>query len=635
MGKSVLVSEVLARRAHGRQPVLLDPQLTSSVWNLLEQYLGGIGCRISYALISGSRTTTLTDVLEPLAKLVKWTSKHTVVVFDHFERLLDPAGEIVDREIYGFLQLLTGHPQAKVIVTSQREPLAGSFDATAAIHPNVLVVGRFPVGKHVENILDDFVDRKKCGIGEYPDDLIAAIDRYPYLAVLAANIIRNEGREVLSDQTVLANIRERMRADLLRRLVSDQSRKAIELLSLIRIAVPRKMLVDLAGTESVAAAEETGLLYCTFDRFGRDLMTGADLLRATPDEDDTPPQTFADVAADLLATQRLIADWYERLYREDDDPRWLRELYYHRLLVRDENEIYEFGVAYRTELFRAGDYWFRRLKDFRLALKAFEAAERLGLKTYLSQMRLAACLIRVNRRPEGERRYQELIDLYPHALGVKLSFIDSLLFIRAYSSAIDKLDQFGLRPNEAPWVAGEYGRARFGMHQYPEAIGAFETQLKMQPDAIAFWMLARAYHRDGQRDEVARVLEKGLKRYPQNRHLLLSYAAHLVGLGPEGDAAKAEAILRELFEKNPNNGAVLHQLCKLLCLQDRTGDAQFLYQKHRGRLYPERYEVPIEVELCLARKNWAGALGLLADIDANDGNLVGLKKKGLYSRICG
>jgi hypothetical protein len=356
-------------------------------------------------------------------------------------------------------------------------------------------------------------------------------------------------------------------------------------------------------------------------------MTGADLLRAAPNEDDAPPQTFADAAAELVAKQRLIADWYERLYRKDDDPRWLRELYYHRLLVGSEAEMDQFGVAYRTELFRAGDYWFRRLKDFRLALKAFEAAERLGLKTYLSQMRLAACLIRVNRRSEGETRYQELISLYPKANGVKMSFIDSLLFIHAYSGALEKLGQLGLKPEEEPWVAGEYGRAYFGLHRYPEAITAFENQVKMQPDAIAFLMLARAYHRNGQRDEVARVLQKGLRRYPENKHLLVSYAAHLVGLGPEGDFDKAETILRDLFAKYSNDGAVFHQLCKLLCLRGRAGEAQRLYQKCRGQLYPERYEIPIEVELCLARNNWAAALHLLEETDTADANLVGLKKK--------
>lgn len=627
MGKSVLVNEVLARRAHDRQVLIIDPQLTSNVWNIVEQFLVGIGCKISYAVIASFRGAQLVHVMESLAKLTTWVAKHTIIVIDHFERLLDPDSRIVDPEICAFLGLLTSNPQSKVIVTTQREPSASTFESGVIVFPTVITVGRFPEGKHVENVLDDFVDRKRLGIEQYPDELLSAIDRYPYLAVLAAKIVQKEGQSALADQALLSNIREKLRDDLLRRLVTNDSRSAIEYLSLIRIPVPRKMFEGLAGKKSVNAAEQSGLMYPIFDRYGRDLLTGADLLRADPEDDEINVPTDDAVGDRLRQKQHAIADWYERLYRENDDPRWLRELYYHRLLTGDEQQISRFGVAYRTELFLAGDYWFRRLKDFRLALKAFQAAEKLGLKSYLSEMRLAACLIRVNKRSEGEMRYMDIIQRYPKSSGVKMSLVDSLLFVHAYQSALDKLAEFNFKINDDPWITGEFGRAYFGLHRYTEAASAFETQIRVEPNQIVFWMLARTYHRSGQRDDVARVLEKGLKRYPNNRHLLLSKAAHLISLGGAENWIEAEQLLRELLAIYQHDGAILQQLCKLLCLKGNAGDAQSLFIQHRSKLHPERYKVPIEVDICIARKNWNGALNLLTETDINDEHIIGLKRK--------
>ena len=95
---------------------------------------------------------------------------------------------------------------------------------------------------------------------------------------------------------------------------------------------------------------------------------------------------------------RRIAYWYKRLYREHQDPRWIRELYYHTMAAGDKEEAKEFGALYKSEIFFVGYYWFRVLKRYEDALWAYQTAHKLGLRTELTEMRMAACLMRVNDR---------------------------------------------------------------------------------------------------------------------------------------------------------------------------------------------------------------------------------------------
>ena len=241
MGKTVLVREVLSRRAHDRCPVMLDIRQTASVWNLVEQYLAEIGCVFPSDMLAGFRGLRFAGVSSAIRRLVQDIAESTVVVIDHFEQLLDPNNAVSDEEIRQFLEILASPVAAKLVITSRRHPDLGFFHSSVAINAVQPPVGRFPEGKHVENVLDDFVDRARLSILSYPTLLLDAIDRYPYLAVLAAKIIQKEGAAALSDDVLLESIRHRLREDLLRRIVTPEAQTAIELLALVRLLIPRIM----------------------------------------------------------------------------------------------------------------------------------------------------------------------------------------------------------------------------------------------------------------------------------------------------------------------------------------------------------------------------------------------------------
>ncbi len=623
MGKTYLVDNVLSRRAHERQPITIDAQITSSVWNLLEEYLTGVGCTFPYDVVANFRETTFHDIERPLLEFVVRVSRWTIVVFDHFERLLDPKGAVADPEISQFLKHLVQANDSKVILTSRRKPLPHFVegDFTVAIQSPV---GRFPEGKHIENLLDDFIPRAGTNI-EYPPALFTAIDRYPYLAALAGRVVRREGVVVLEDPRFLELLKLRLREDLLRRIVTDVARPAVELLSLVRIPIPRSMFVNLAGVKNVEEAEDLGLLYTIRER-GGEYLTGVAVLRPHQEElteIESVPSSAEDTSRD---GHGRIADWYLFLYRKSNDPRWVREAHYHLLASGDPSGIRQFGVAYKGELFQAGEYWFRNRRDYKASLEAFEAAKKFGAVSTFLEMRIAGCLMRVGRQEEGERYYNALIEQYD-ARGIKSSLIDSLLYLRHFKAALDRLQQFEFKINDGAWTAHQYGRAYMGEHLYKEAIQAFEVQLSLKPEPIVYHMLARAYHRAGERGDVGRVLSAGLRRYADDMYLKRDYAAHLLRTGDSDQVAEAERILRALHRESPTNGRVLQQFVRLLCSTGRVDEARELLKGQNWRIDPERYRLPIELTMLIGDRRYEEAITKLADISSSDEHLLGMKKK--------
>lgn len=634
MGKTDLVSEVLHRRAHGRHPVLLDAQFTSSVWNLIEQYFSGTGCFLPYDLLSGFISLVFKDLTSPLSILVNNIGINTIIVFDHFERLLDPNGKVQDLEVIEFIKLISSAPNAKVIITSRRMPNMDFVPADISIDTTQPPVGRFPEGKHVENVLDDFIDRATWELSSYPDELTQAIDRVPYLTVLAAKIIKNEGPSSIGDPNFLSLLRNRLREELLQRVLSELAKPAIKVASFLRIPVPRVMFEGLASKESVREAEELGLIYHTYNRYGHDLLTGLSTLRFRSDEEDEFTEMLpgeVETHADKDKQHHEISQFYVRLYREEDDPKWIREAYYHSVASGNTQFLCQFGAIYRGELFWAGDYWFRVRKNFKAALEAFNAAKKLGLHTYKTDLRLAACLMRCNNVNEGTKLYEELFKEYPNANGAKTSYIDSLLYLHRYDEALDKLLEFGFTGSDGVWIAHQYGRSYFGLRHYKDSLEAFKLALSMRGEPIDYYSVARSYHRLGEQNNVGIFLRKGRNYFKNNFRLNLSYASHLIQVGGTKNLEEAESILTKLHELSRFNGGVLQQICKLFCSEGRIDDAIQLVGNNYSSIYPESYRIPIKVEILLAQDKWHDSINMLKNIHGDDEHLVGLKKK-IYLR---
>jgi len=485
-------------------------------------------------------------------------------------------------------------------------------------------------------VLDDFIDRARLAITSYPASLLEAIDRYPYLAVMAAKIIQREGAKALSDEILLESIRHRLREDLLRRIVTPEARPAIDLLALVRLPIPRMMFESLTANESVRAAEDLGLLYSDRDRYFGVVLTGAAILRGRLSEGDEPPDLPTDTSESTQLSRRhsQISYWYARLYRESNDPRWLREMHYHTLAAGDVSLIGQFGAAYKAELFSAGNHWFRIRKDYRAALVAFQAAKKFGLDSYELNIRIASCLMRIGRRLESETEYARLMGRYPNTRGIKTSYIDSLLNVRDFSQALAKLTEFGFKPGDDAWIAHEFGRAYMGLHQYQSAIQAFEVELRLEPEPVGYVLLAQAYFRSGELAEADRVLAAAIRRFPNNRGIRISHATNLIRIGSPEGLERALPILEELHQHTPTEGGILHQLIKLLCLLHRAEDAKRLFVKSGMGSTPDRYRIPMQVEIDIATQKWDAALTRLASATETDEHLIGLKKK-VYLRQAG
>lgn len=637
MGKTDLIAEVLYRRSHSRQAVHLDTQFTSSVWNLLEQYFSNIGCYLPHDLLSGFTSVSFNDLLPPLTSLINKIGKKTIIAFDHFERLLDPNGEIQDSEIVEFIKIISSAPHAKIIVTSRRNPYLTFLQSDIAIDTAQPPVGRFPEGEHVENVLDDFIDRATLGLSSYPDELLQAIDRIPYLTTLAAKIIKKGGPSSITNPTFLKLLHNRLREELLQRVLTDLGRPAINITSFLRIPVPRAMLERLAGKESVNEAEELGLIYRIFHRHGGDLLTGVSTLRFRTDDADESEEIPLDVERISRKTDQQhyeIAKYYKQLYREDDNPIWIREAYYHSVASGDTNVLSQFGALYKGELFWAGEYWFRKRKNYDSALEAFKAAKSLGLHTYRTDLRMAACLMRCNYIPNGEKLYHDLFDNYPNARGAKTSYIDSLLYLNRYKDALDRLSEFGFTIHDSVWIAHQYGRCYFGLRYYKESLNAFKFALKNRGEPIDYYSVARSYHRLGEQDNVGTYLVNGLHYFKNNFRLKLSYAAHLIQIGGYEYWEKAESILKDLIELSPFHGGVLQQMCKLLCADGRVKESEQLVKNKLSLIRPERYKIPIQTEILLGQNKWHHAIRILQNISKEDEHLVGLKKKAYLRWAC-
>src|SRR5690606_8738012 len=129
-----------------------------------------------------------------------------------------------------------------------------------------------------------------------------------------------------------------------------------------------------------------------------------------------------------------------------------------------------YGRQFRSELQDAGEFWFRKGKDFANALWAFQRVRDYSddPDPFVS-MRIASCLIRTGDPDGGLGLFEELFKQYPEWTGCRTSCVDGLLFVGRSQEALDLLGQFtkyeALTHPYDSWVLGQYGRAYAGLHR--------------------------------------------------------------------------------------------------------------------------------------------------------------------------
>lgn len=632
MGKTELARHVLAKFHHERVPTLIDVQATASVWNVLESLLSAIRCHVSNEILANLQKISFKDIKQIVSDFFEVHAQDLVIVVDHFERLLNPTGQMPDPDIKEFIFMLVKSSKAKVIITSRRA-FNTSFIPPSLQYPEPQPpVGRFPEGPpHVEQLLGTFV-----GLKDFPLALIEGIGRHPLLAVLAGLYLRQKGKEAVENEQFLKELRNNMRVALFSRIVDDQSKPAIIAISRLRIPVPRSMVVALSSEGSVQSATELGLIFTQRDLNRSDLISCVGALRlrtlqgANFDLDEPiDTETEQEITEDSAerSTQEYIAALYEQLYRKDDDPKWLRESLYHHMLTRDSSALSQFGVSFRSEIFGAGEYWFRYRKDFPSALWAYQTAQRFGDQSVLARMRVASCLMRVKRQQEGEEEFHKILREFPEAMGVKSSYIDGLLYIKEYQRALNVLNDFGLSLRDGAWVAGQFGRAYIGLQRNSEAIEAFQQQLQFEEDPLTFHNLARAYHRMGNTQQEQRVLERGLRLFSHSKRLQLAYAALLERIGNVVEAANH---LEALLGSDPNNGWIVFPLIKTLGRLGKLDKAEEIWEGAKDKLRPEFLRIPIQATIAVEHDKYEEALSIMRRRAEDDEHSVGQKLEIYY-----
>lgn len=614
MGKTTLVTHVLATFHHARLPIAIDLQSASTVWNILEPVFSATGCSVPIEVLGQLRNLRLTDVNEPLSLYWTKVSSRLIIAFDHFERVLQPSGEIADAEIAALLQLFGNTAGTKIIVTSRRDISVQSVPLELR-ETEGPPVGRFPLGPHVENLLSTV-----AGITQFPPGLLDAIDRHPHLAYLAALVLRKHGPLVAVEPNFLSDVRQRLRTALIERVADPSVQMALEVLSLLRHPVPREFAVQLSSEASVASGERAGLIVVERDvtRFGRSLVRCLEPLRVEIRVDDdgaTLPDDPVD-ASRQRGSQRLgeISDAYLDLYRRDDDPRWLREATYHRMAMGNVAMLAAFGVAYRAEIFAAGEVWFRWRKDFKSALWAFDTVEGFGGTSVAVKMRIASCCLRVGESERGDRIFGELLAQYPSNSGIKTSYIDALLYVERFEDALRLLETAFPNPISA-WPHGQYGRAYEGLHRYNDAVSSFRHQLALNVDAVVYSSLARALHRVGRRKEEHETLLRGVARHPQNRVLRIGLASWNE---KNGFGDKALELFADLIEKDSDDGWIIYPYVQTLCAVGQLERASEFWAKVRFRTRPEFLRPVIEAHLLMRKGRFEDALASLEEGQADE-----------------
>ena len=625
MGKTELVKEVLSKFHHNRYPVFIDVQATYSVWNIVEGILGSIRCHIPIPVLRSLRSTDFTEIKDVLLDTLKRFSNEIILVFDHFERILNPGGLISDREIKDFL-ISVSATDAKIILTSTKQIDLSIFPPEYVFQEIQPPVGRFPDGPpHVGQLLGILAGIKEC-----PDDILKSIDRHPLLAVLVGLCIRKYGVAVLSDDNFIKDIKSDLRSAILNRISDDISKPALNAISHLRISVPREMLNKLSSSISVKSAEEIGLIYSVRDSSRDDLLSCIGAIRywdkdEKEDLDDNELEQAEN--ADKINIHENIYHEYLEVYRKDDDPKWLREIYFHKLISGNKDAVDNFGSYFRSEIFGAGEYWFRYKKDFDSAYWAFSIASKYGENSLFLRMRTASCLIRIKKRREGEEMFDKLIKEFPRAMHIVSSYVDSLIYINAFGAALSILNKYQITSTDNEWHAGQFGRIYMGLHNYPEAITAFKYQLYFGEMPIIYQNLARAYHKMGDTPNQMAMLEKGLKIFPNSKRLNVAMASLYEKIGK---TENAKEILLKMHNENPYNGWVLFPLFKVLARSDETEKALSIFKKVNNKIDPTFLRKTIESEIEVIKGNYQTAINIL-DSQIQDEHSVGQKLEAYFA----
>ena len=553
-GKTSFVNHLLDGRIYGKSMVWIDGRSNRSFWSIVEQIFAQSGLHISSDLLSATDELPYDSVKSAIGKFLNKYSSKMIIVVDNFDQFIDSNGYVIDRRIENLLKFILSKNGIKIISTSRADFLPQFMkSASTPDLPVIVQMGRFVTKRTVENVLDDYFDRASSGVQNYPSQLIDAIDRHPLIATLAGQVLGQNGKRLMLDTEFISEVRRQLRNELTDRLVDDKSRQAVETSSKLRVAVPSELLKKISSEDSIYHAKVSEVLYSIPDRIWKNLLTTLGLFRLRTVSDLTPSSIQKENQIDK-SFHETVADAYLKIYYQDDDPKWIRESHYHRMLSGHLNAKQLAGFAgkyYVPELISSAIYCFKRQKNYKSALELFDAAQGLSKLDEQALMWRASCLIRIGETLRGEEEFRNLIENYPKNRGIKTSHIDALLHTNDWLGAKTTLENYALKPEQTNWIANQWGRVYLGLHRYDLCIPIFQSLVRGgSADPHSYVYLARAHQQFGDLKEAINVLRSGKVAYPSNEGILTSLGADLERAKQDDEAL---AILEPVFVSNPTN----------------------------------------------------------------------------------
>ena len=626
-GKTTFIQHLLATRLYEKALIYIDARAARGFWPMLEQMMSQLGVNLAADVISVVEHLEYDQLRPAIGKLLNRFANKMVIVIENLDEVLDSNQRFADPQIEQFLLQLVGKDGIKVLFSSRTEYLPATIQRAggASLMP-LMAMGRYATTATVNNVLDDYFDRAGAGIAMYPEALLEAIDKHPLVAALAGRILQQDGQDVLLDERFFRQLKHRLRADLVARLVDGAAEPAMEVVTELRIAVPARVIENLAGRQSLHHAKMNDVIYAVPDRRWSELLTSLGLFRKR-NGNELAPASEQEVSDGGGISHARIAEQLERIYREDDDPKWIRESYYHRMLAGETQglSLSEFaGRYYVTELVASANYCFEKRGDFDTALALFDAAQAISPLDETSKMRRASSLIRTGKVSEGNFEYRRIIADFPNNVGMRRSHVDALLYKKEFRQAHSALKEHDLQPEKHVWHARQWGRAELGLHNYPRAIEIFrQLREKTADDPIIVTWLARSLQQFGDLNGAIKVLRTGVEDFGDNVAIRTSLAHNLERAKEDEEARK---LLQSLIAEDAGNARAALPLVKIMLRAGETAEARKVARTALKRAHGnlKAFAHMAEAEVMLAEDKPETAAAYLRQHMAEDENMGSL-----------
>lgn len=620
-GKTTLVHRLLATRSYEKLVVEIDGRRVKSAWSFIETLFSQVGIRLAPEQLSVLGNLSVNNIEPTLRRFLNEAGRKLILFYDNFNEILNAGGDVLDPELLSILTIMLSKDRIKMILGSRHEYAPRKIVEAAAEAPVTVRVGRYAADQTVINILDDYFNRSASGLTEYPQSLLDAIDRHPLITSLAAQALQKEGSSLLLDQSFIAELTNKLRDQLWGRIVDPLARPAVHAAGSLRVAVPVALLEGLVEKGAIFAAQEQEVVYSQPDPRWTTLWTTLGLFKLKPELKDGGDSLNEDQTQRFSAIDHSkAASLYRSIYRIDDDPKWIRESYYHQLLSVDDDMrgLSEgLGNYYYDELVGSADYHFLRSRNFQAALNLYNHARDIRLLKQSSEMRRASCLIRVGEKQSGLKAYQELVEESPNHLGIKTSHVDAVLYRHEFEEASRILTSYGLN-HDSDWVEWQWGRTHLGLDNYEKAISFLSRIVGTpDPDSHYYIYLARALDYAGDFEAALGTLSAAQKKFQRDLGVNTAYGVQLQRMGRNNDA---KDVLQPLFEKIADNISAASALVKIEIENGSISNARSIIRQSE-RATPANLQnlvVSVQADVFVAEGHPEVALARLATVTEPD-----------------